>query len=587
MGEPLKHIPGGAGEGSVGEPEFGAVARAAADAFAAWHDAFRAITARAPGRFARAEWRDAQEDMRERLALYRAGLDALERAVRAQLAGPPRRAWWEAVRAAYAFVTAPRPDAELAETWFNSLTRRLFAPEELADELLFQRPRARPSLEGATAPAHRTVPARHLGPDVLARVLAMLPLVRPLADPAGDARRAAAALAAQLAAAARDRSLEAIELLPCVFYRNKGAYAVGRVRTAGGLVPLVLALVNRDGRLEVDAVLTSPDEVSAVFGFTRSYFFVDVPRPRDVVAFLQSILPLKRVDELYIAIGYERHGKTELYRELRRHLDRPGARFRASEGDRGMVMAVFTLDSLNVVFKVIKDRCDPPKTATPRLVREKYDLVFRHDRVGRLADAQEFEGLRLGRAHFEPELLAELERVAGRTVQVEGDVVTVRHVYTERRVTPLNLYLRSAPPRAAAAAVVDYGWAIKDLAAANIFPGDMLLKNFGVTRHGRVIFYDYDELSLLVDCRFRRLPPPRDDADEFAAEPWFGVGEHDVFPEEFRPFLSLEGRLGELFLKHHADLCTVEFWTAMQARQRRGDLPDFFPYPPARRLPRD
>ena len=233
------------------------------------------------------------------------------------------------------------------------------------------------------------------------------------------------------------------EILPGVFYRNKGAYVIGRLRSARGLVPLVLALTHEAHGVALDAVLTSPDETSAVFGFTRSYFHADLEHPAPVIGFLASIMPVKREDELWTAIGYHKHGKTVFYRTLMRHLDTPGARFEVSEGDRGMVMAVFTLPSLNVVFKVIKDHFDQPKTVTHAQVRARYDLVFAHDRVGRLADAQEFDHLRFRRDHFVPELLEELTRVAERTVMVNGDDVVIRHAYSERRVTPLNLY----PPR--------------------------------------------------------------------------------------------------------------------------------------------
>jgi isocitrate dehydrogenase kinase/phosphatase len=350
------------------------------------------------------------------------------------------------------------------------------------------------------------------------------------------------------------------------------------------VAPLVLALTHEAHGVALDAVLTSADETSAVFGFTRSYFHADLEYPAPVIGFLASIMPVKREDELWTAIGYHKHGKTVFYRTLMRHLDPPGARFEVSEGDRGMVMAVFTLPSLNVVFKVIKDHFDQPKTVTHAQVRARYDLVFAHDRVGRLADAQEFDHLRFHRSHFVPALLDELLRVAGRTVMVNGDDVVIRHAYCERRVTPLNLFLRSATAAAAIPVIVDYGNAVRDLAAANIFPGDMLLKNFGVTRHGRVIFYDYDELCLLTDCHVRRLPAATALEDEMSAETWFAVREGDIFPEEFRHFVMLPGELGRAFLAEHERLFGPEFWWSMQERQRAGEVVDFFPYPAIRRL---
>jgi isocitrate dehydrogenase kinase/phosphatase len=372
-----------------------------------------------------------------------------------------------------------------------------------------------------------------------------------------------------------------------VFFRGKAAYRVGRLLTDGEPLPFLLALSNPSGSMLVDAVLTSEDEVSIVFSFARSYFFVTWARPRELVAYLRAIMPRKRVSELYTAIGWHRHGKTELYRSLLRHLVTSDDRFEIAPGQRGMVMCVFMLPGFDVVFKVIRDRFDPPKTVTHAEVREKYRLVFRHDRAGRLVDAQQFEELEFRRERFHPELLSQLLELAGESVHVRGDVVVFRHLYTERRLRPLDLYLREAPPEAAREAVVDYGQVLRDLAATNIFPGDMLLKNFGVSRHGRLIFYDYDELAPLAECRFRELPHSSDDGEESAGEPWYYVGERDIFPEEFRTFLGLRGELLETFLAHHAELLGVAFWHRMQALHARGEVPDIYPYKASRRLRHD
>jgi isocitrate dehydrogenase kinase/phosphatase len=314
---------------------------------------------------------------------------------------------------------------------------------------------------------------------------------------------------------------------------------------------------------------------------------VDVPRPAAVVAFLRDIMPLKRVDELYTSIGYNKHGKTELYRTLSYHLTLPDAQFEDAPGAKGLVMAVFTLPSLNIVLKIIKDRIGAPKRTSRMQVMEQYHRVFLRDRVGRLADAQLFQGLAFRRACFSDVLLDELLHVAPSAVRVDGEFVILEHVYTERRVRPLNLYVQENDTAAAEAAILDYGLAIKDLAAANIFPGDLLLKNFGVSRHGRVIFYDYDELAMLTDCHFRSLPAPRSIDDELAAEPWFSVGEHDIFPEEFMPFLLPPGHLRDVFLDAHRDLLDPAWWCAVRDRVEAGELVDTFPYPRARRLARD
>jgi isocitrate dehydrogenase kinase/phosphatase len=369
-----------------------------------------------------------------------------------------------------------------------------------------------------------------------------------------------------------------------VFLRAKGAYVVGRLLTRTGAEPILLAFTNPEGRIVVDAVLLTADEVSVVFSFARSYFFVEMEQPREMVAFLHAIMPRKPLAELYNAIGWNKHGKTELYRSILHHLATTDDRFEVAPGQRGMVMDVFTLPRFDVVFKVIRDRFEPPKTVTAEEVKEKYRLVFRHDRAGRLVDAQEFEHLAFDRARFDPKLLAELSAACSERVRIEGEKVVISHLYTERRLRPLDVYLREADFESARDAVVDYGQVLRDLAATNIFPGDMLLKNFGVSRHGRLIFYDYDELCPLSDCRFRALPPPRDEDDESAGEPWFYVDERDIFPEEFRNFLGLPEPLLRAFLEQHEELLSPAFWLRMQELHARGEVLDVYPYRSSRRL---
>jgi isocitrate dehydrogenase kinase/phosphatase len=399
-----------------------------------------------------------------------------------------------------------------------------------------------------------------------------------------DAQLAAARIDDHILALGAQCRLLRAEIITSVFYRNNGAYLVGRIRSDAQVVPLVLALLNTPQGVIIDAVLLHEGDVSILFSFTRSYFHVDLERPYDMVRFLRSIMPRKRIAELYTAIGYHKHGKTELYRDLLHYLASSDDCFEIARGQRGMVMAVFTLPSYDVVFKVIKDRFDSPKNTTRQAVMEKYHLVFKHDRAGRLIDAQEFEHLQFDRRRFSDALLDELQRVAAQSVVVGVDHVVIRHAYVERRVTPLNLYMREAGADAARAAVIDYGYALRDLAATNIFPGDILLKNFGVTRHGRVVFYDYDELCLLASCTFRSLPPPTSPEEELAAEAWFAAGEHDFFPEELRHFLGLHGALRDVFMCYHADLFEVRFWQQIQTRLQEGEVIDILPYTQSERL---
>jgi isocitrate dehydrogenase kinase/phosphatase len=557
-----------------------------ARAFAAYYRQFRTVTRRARGRFERREWRAAQADASERLTIYRDGVKQTVNEARAALDGQvPDAAFGRALRSAYAERIAQRAERELAETFYNSVVRRVFRTVGVNEDAEFAGRVVPPAEPEGTGVIYRPEEGAMSTAALLSRALRETGFEVLFADLESDAR-----LSAERVDRAVERAgggvVDSIELLAPIFYRGKGAYLVGCVRYGRGAIPLLLALRHPDRGVVVDAVLTDADDVSIVFGFTRSYFQADIDYPAAVVRFLREILPLKRTDELYTTLGYHKHGKRELFQELMRQLEPPGARFERAEGERGMVMSVFTLPSFNVVFKVIRDRFAFPKESSREQVMRCYEFVFRRDRVGRLADAQEFEHLELERRHFEPTLLEELLSECTRTVRLEGARVVIEHLYTERRVVPLDLYVRSATGAAAREAILDYGAAIRELAAAGIFPGDMLLKNFGVTRHGRVIFYDYDELGLLTDYHFRRIPAPHDATEEMSAEPFFHVEPHDVFPEEFRSFLVPEGPLREVFLSAHAELLDVRFWREMQERQRGGEVVDVLPYGEGCRLRR-
>ncbi|MFL5403876.1 MAG: bifunctional isocitrate dehydrogenase kinase/phosphatase [Gemmatimonadales bacterium] len=557
-------------------------------AYREYERGFEELTRRARRRFEQRDWSGAQSDATERLALYKAHVDGAVADVHDIMEDAVmERTVWAAMKSEHASRATESPDAELAETFFNSVTRRVFSTvgvDPAIEYLESSRPAPKRDRESEI---YHTYVVETVDSALVHRILMGLPWSVAYAQLERDAALVAELIDARVREFVATAGPVRLDVLHPLFYRNKGAYLVGRVRAGGKTIPLVLPLLHAERGIVVDAVLMTSDEASVVFGFSWTYFRVDSPHAGALVDFLSSIMPLKPVNELYTSIGYNKHGKTELYRGLMGHLYQPEARFAPAEGDEGMVMAVFTLPSFNVVFKVIKDTFGAPKNTTRRNVMEKYHFVFVRDRVGRLADAQEFEHLEFPRRCFPSELLAYLLDVAGSTVRAEGDRVVIRHLYTERRVTPLNLYLQEADENSARVAVVDYGNAIKDLAAADIFTGDMLLKNFGVTRNGRVICYDYDELCLLSECRFRRIPPPASPEDEFAAEPWFHVGEQDVFPEEFKSFLVPPGRLRDAFLAAHADLLGIEFWQGVQRRLAAGEVVDVFPYPRDARLQRN
>ncbi len=557
--------------------------RLIAEAFANYNAEFRAITRRAPLRFDTLDWKGGQRDAVERIELYDRAVDRTVAELRVQLGEQAlERGLWQLVRGTFARQVEGVPDAEFTKTFFSSITRRLFGTVGVAPEIEFVATELDPlaSIHSSVLTASYT--NRGSLALLVEDLLGDLPFRSPWRDFDKSVQYAVTEIGAHLLGAGERRVIERIEVIRPVFYQISRAYVVGRITGRDFVRPLVLALKNTDHGMFVDAVMLSEDDVSIVFGYTRSYFHVDLERVGEAVVFLRQLVPRKPVSELFTVLGRAKQGKTERYREIVRHLARSTDQFVHAAGERGLVMVCFTLPSLDVVFKLIRDRFAPPKNVLRQDVLDKYKFVFRHDRAGRLVDAQEFKRVRLPRVRFAPELLEELFGETTSTVHADGEDLIFDHMYIERRMVPLNLYLRDATPEAAARAVLDYGQSIRDLAYTNIFAGDLLLKNFGVTRHGRVIFYDYDELCQVSECRFRDVPQATNDEDEMRGEAWFYVAENDVFPETFLNFLAFSDIQRELFLKVHGDILTPDFWRNVQEKVAAGELMEVLPYHPHR-----
>ena len=560
--------------------------------FRAYRQRFERITAGAGERFRDADWPAVQAASQARLNLYKTHIDR----VTAQL-DPGRRelgpAQWADAKETYAAAIAGTPDGDLAETFYNSVYRRITRDPALDGERMFL---ATSFSAGPPSPARESLtsgyrPAAGLA-AMVQRILDERAPELPWQDQRRDVRNIIRSLieARPEVAAGEDFQVEVINAL---FYRNKGAYIVGRLRLGGPasdahgeqVWPLALPLaMSATGEAYVDTLICDEDELSIVFSFTRAYFMVRAPYPFGLVRFLNELLPNKKRSELYAAIGQHKHGKTEFHRGFLDHLRQSNDLFIPAPGIKGMVMTVFTLPSYQTVFKVIRDEFPPQKDVTAAEVREKYHIVKRHDRAGRMADTQEFKNLRLPLNRFDPALIDELRTAAPSALRIEGGQLRIRHLYTERAMTPLNLYIENANRAILTEALDEYGNAIKQLAAANIFPGDMLLKNFGVTRHRRVVFYDYDEISFLTDVNFRAVPEPRTPEEEMAAEPWYSVGPSDVFPEEFRRFLFGKPEIKQLFDSLHGDLFTPAYWRGLQQAITDGHAMDVFPYRRKRRF---
>lgn len=545
-------------------------------------------TLSAKARFEKADWHGVQQANVDRLELYKQKVaqtvQYLELVTNKDIADLNL---WSKAKSAYTQLVFNFPNFEIAETFFNSVFSNIHDHDKISDDIIYVL-----SSQLIEAPeAEYSIFVRYEGDnfrDMFRYILKDSEFSLPGENIELDLDCIMAVFEQEvLPHISGPHKKVKFDILESTFYRGKAAYMVGRVVDGKQKFPMALAFLNtEEGTLYVDTALFSADDLSVVFSFARNHFMVDAPLPYQYAHFLKTLMPNKRDYEIYNSLGFPKHAKTEFYREFVGHLNNSNDQFIIAPGIKGMVMTVFTLPSYNIVFKVIKDKFDPPKEVTHDIVREKYRLVSRHDRVGRMADTQEFDDLIFPLERFSKTLIEELQRVAPSQIEIRGDKILIRHLYTERYMTPLNIYLQSADDDQMRNAMEEYGNCIKQLAAANIFPGDMPLKNFGVTRHGRVVFYDYDEITLLTDCHFRNIPEPRNEQEEMQAGTWYTVGPNDIFPEEFRLFFSGNHKARKMFESMHSDLYEVSFWQNLQEQIRSGVVVDVFPYRRAKRFDR-
>ena len=555
------------------------IAQTILQGFDAQYGRFLEVTSGAQQRFEQADWHAVQQAMKNRIHLYDHHVGLVVEQLRCITNGQSTdAAFLLRVKEHYTRLLPDYPRFEIAESFFNSVYCRLFDHRSLTPERLFifsSQPERR----------FRTIPrplAKDFHPDhgwesLLMRVISDLPLRLRWQNKSRDIHYIIRHLTETLG---KDNLAEShLQVANELFYCNKAAWLVGKLITPSGTLPFLLPIHQTDdGELFIDTCLTTTAEASIVFGFARSYFMVYAPLPAALVEWLREILPGKTTAELYMAIGCQKHAKTESYREYLVYLQGCNEQFIEAPGIRGMVMLVFTLPGFDRVFKVIKDKFAPQKEMSAAHVRACYQLVKEHDRVGRMADTQEFENFVLEKRHISPALMELLLQEAAEKITDLGEQIVIRHLYIERRMVPLNIWLEQVEGQQLRDAIEEYGNAIRQLAAANIFPGDMLFKNFGVTRHGRVVFYDYDEICYMTEVNFRDIPPPRYPEDELASEPWYSVSPGDVFPEEFRHWLCADPRIGPLFEEMHADLFRADYWRALQNRIREGHVEDVYAY---------
>ncbi|MBY4868081.1 bifunctional isocitrate dehydrogenase kinase/phosphatase [Burkholderia sp. Bp9017] len=490
---------------------------------------------------------------------------------------------WQQIKLHYIGLLTSHRQPECAETFFNSVCCKILHRSYFSNDFIFVRPAISTEYlendEPAAKPTYRAYyPATDGLAATLERIVTNFQLEPPFEDLARDIGCVMQAITDEFGQFEEAPNFQ-IHVLSSLFFRNKSAYIVGRIINADRVLPFAVPIRHvRPGVLALDTVLLRRDQLQIIFSFSHSYFLVDMGVPSAYVDFLCTIMPGKPKAEIYTSVGLQKQGKNLFYRDLLHHLSHSSDRFIIAPGIKGLVMLVFTLPSFPYVFKIIKDHFPPPKETTRAQIMEKYQLVKRHDRLGRMADTLEYSSVALPIARLDHALVRELEKEVPSLLEYEDGNLVIRHLYIERRMTPLNLFLQNGTDADIEHGVKEYGNAVKELMKANIFPGDMLYKNFGVTRHGRVVFYDYDEIEYLTDCNVRRVPPPRNEEDELSGEPWYTVGPHDIFPETYGPFLLGDPRVRSVFMKHHADFFEPALWQASKDKLLQGELPDFYPY---------
>lgn len=548
--------------------------------FKTYMNLFDTYTKLAPTYFQERNWIDIQLNHRQRLRLYKDLLIPLSEACKEilkQHATEPSS--WVYVKKHYSTLIVGMYNVELAETFFNSVVRKILQKTLVNEEYMFV-------VEGfdnveitENSELIHTYPASWGVEKIIREILADYDFGTPYMDLEQDVSFLVNSVKEVILSRYKIDPDTTTQLLKPVFYRNKAAYLIGRTFLGHKWMPFIIPIMNGPKGVFVDTLIFDPHIMSNIFSFTRSYFMIEAKIPSQIVAFLSSVIPHKKIHELYNAIGFNKHGKTLLFRDFKLHLKETEDQFIIAPGIKGMVMTVFTLPSLNIVFKLIKDHFEPPKSMTRQEVKEKYKLVSLHDRVGRMADTHEFEMLAFPLERIHPELLTELRNTVNSLIEITDKELIIKHLYTERRLVPLNIFLEKCSQEDGIKAANDYGSAILQLAQANIFPGDMMTKNFGLTRQNRVIFYDYDEIEFLSEMNFRHKPKAETYEQIYAPEPWYSIAKNDVFPADFKRWMIGRADIKEDFIFYRKELFDADHWIQIQEKINDGEFLHAFPYP--------
>ena len=569
------------------------VTRSLLDRFNRHYAIFRQTTLSAKQCFENADWQAIQKCVRGRTHYYAERVnETVQYLIDEYHADQLDQMTWQQVKLAYIQLRIEHQQPELSETFLNSVFCRILHQDYYHNKFIFFRPTISTDyIESKTKTYRCYYPLTDGLKESIRSIISDFGWVNDFENLSRDIGRVVKRVCGVFLKGSWLRTSPnfQIQVLSSPFYRNKGAYIIGKVINSNQEYPFAVPVLHgSDKRLFLDTILLESDQIRGLFSLSRAYFLVGMEVPANYVHFLKTLIPNKNLSEIYTMLGLGKQGKTDFYRDFISHLFHSTDEFIVAPGIRGLVMLVFTLPSYPYVFKLIKDRFGVSKNIDHKTVREKYLLVKLADRVGRMADTLEFSHVAFPKNRFSPDLLAELKKeVSSLVIESDEEIIIIKHLYIERRMTPLNLALKASEEANDDQKIVfDYGQAIRELASSNIFPGDLLWKNFGITRDGRVVFYDYDEIELMTGCCFRIIPPPPTFEAEMSGEPWYSVRDKDIFPEEFASFLLGSARVRALFMKYHADLLKPDFWKKTQQLIEKKETLDFYPYPQTVRFKR-
>ena len=386
-------------------------------------------------------------------------------------------------------------------------------------------------------------------------------------------------------------AVKSIQMINAGFFRNRGAYLVGRIQLKDdSFKPFIIALLNDKDGIYADAVLTSRAHAHNIFSSTLANFHVTNARYHELAAFLHTIMPRRSLGLHYSTIGFNHVGKVAVMNEIKDQIFENMEKFEPAVGHPGTVAIAFSSPSSTYTLKVLRDKPTAQykwgKFEGTQSVFNKYNRVHEINRTGSMLDNLIYYNLRFDDDWFDKPLLEELLSQASETVIRHGNTIIFKHLITQAKMIPIPTYIKSATRAKARMAIANLGHCIKNNAAANVFNKDLDARNYGIGDYMKVYLFDYDALEPFTTIKIR-TNQDRFDGEEDVPDWFFEEGE--VFlPEEIEVGLRIEDReLSKYFRDVHGDLLTVEYWEGIQQTLKDGYVPATSAYPEDCRLVRE